>query len=74
MLLSYSAVVPGSIRRGAYFLWTDNGEPVSNGINGQKYLTAPGKHRIEVLVTTADGKEWKAGQTVKVLKPVRKKD
>ncbi|UCG16497.1 MAG: hypothetical protein JSV19_00360 [Phycisphaerales bacterium] len=70
LLISYSAVVPGSMRRGAYFLWTDNGEPIANGVNGQTYLTRPGEHRIKVVMTTADGKEYEADQTVTVLEPI----
>jgi hypothetical protein len=58
------------MRRGAYFLWTDNGEPIANGVNGQTYLTQPGEHRIKVVVTTADGKEYEADQAVTVLEPI----
>ena len=70
LLISYSAVVPASFRSGAYFLWTDNDTPIANGINGQIYLTEPGEHRLRVLVTTSDGKEYQASQTVTVLEPV----
>ncbi len=70
LLVSYSAVVPGSKRRGAYFLWTDNGEAIANGINGQTYLTRPGDHKIEVTMTTADGKQYRASQTVTVLERI----
>ena len=44
LLVNFSALVPGHLRRGSFFLWTDNGEPISNGINGQKHLTTPGQH------------------------------
>jgi len=70
LLISYSAVVPGTLRRGAYFLWTDNNQPIANGINGQTYLTRPGEHNIEVVMTAADGREHRAGQTVTVLEPI----
>jgi hypothetical protein len=70
LLVSYSAVVPGSKRRGAYFLWTDDGEAIANGINGQTYLTKPGDHKIEVTMTTADGKQYRASQTVTVLERI----
>jgi hypothetical protein len=70
LLVSYSAVVPGNLRRGAYFLWTDNEQPIANGINGQTYLTKPGEHNIEVVMTTADGREFRASQTVTVLEPI----
>ena len=58
--------------KGAFFLWTDNGEPISNAVTGQKLLTAPGAHRLEVLVTAADGTEHRAGDTVTVLERVNK--
>ena len=70
LLVSYSVSGPAGLLNGAFFLWTDNGEPISNGINGQKFLTEPGTHRIDVLVTTADGREYRAGQTVTVLERV----
>ena len=67
LLVNFSALVPGHLRRGSFFLWTDNGEPISNGINGQKYLTTPGQHVLEVLMTTADGKELRTSKTITVL-------
>ncbi|MBN1513891.1 MAG: hypothetical protein JXB13_17880 [Phycisphaerae bacterium] len=70
LLISYSAVVPGTLRRGAYFLWTDNNQAIANGINGQTYLTKPGEHHIEVVMTAADGREHRASQTVTVLEPI----
>ncbi|HNO76877.1 MAG TPA: hypothetical protein PKN33_02365 [Phycisphaerae bacterium] len=72
LMVSFSAVAPGPLRRGAYFLWTDNGEPISNGINGQKYLLAPGKHELEVLMTTANGTEYRATKTINVLEKTRR--
>lgn len=72
LMVSFSAVAPGPLRRGAYFLWTDNGEPISNGINGQKYLLAPGKHELEVLMTTANGTEYRASKTINVLEKTRR--
>lgn len=71
-MVSFSAVAPGPLRRGAYFLWTDNGEPISNGINGQKYLLAPGDHVLEVLMTTASGQEYRASKTINVLEKTRR--
>ncbi len=70
LLISYSAVVPGNLRRGAYFVWTDNNQPIANGINGQTYLTKPGEHTIEVVMTSGDGREYRASQTVTVLEPI----
>ncbi|NOX60089.1 MAG: hypothetical protein GXP29_14680 [Planctomycetes bacterium] len=72
LMVSFSAVAPGPLRRGAYFLWTDNGEPISNGINGQKYLLAPGEHVLAVLMTTPAGKEFRATKTIKVLERTRR--
>ncbi|HRX86663.1 MAG TPA: hypothetical protein P5572_16690 [Phycisphaerae bacterium] len=65
--VNFSAVAPKSVSRGAYFLWTDNGEPVANGINGQKYLLDPGEHVLEVTMTTAEGRQYVARKTVTVL-------
>lgn len=73
LLVSYSTSLPANLQRGAFFLWTDNGEPISNGINGQKFLSEPGAHRLEVLVTTADGREYRAGRTVTVLERIGKR-
>ena len=70
LLVSYSAAVPDDIRQNAYYLWTDNDEPVSNGLNGQLFLTTPGEHQIEVSVTTEDGQEYRAGRTVTVLRRI----
>jgi hypothetical protein len=68
--ISFNAIVPERLRRGAFFLWTDNGVPISNDMNGQKYFSQPGDHVLEVLMTTADGGEYRARSTVTVLKPV----
>jgi hypothetical protein len=70
MHLNFRALVDADLRRGAFFLWTDNGEPISNGVNGQKHLSTPGKHVIEVLMTTADGREFRARRTITVLERV----
>lgn len=70
LLVSYSVTAPDDMLKGAFYLWTDNGEPVSNGRTGQKFLTEPGTHRMQVLVTTADGKEHRVGQDVTVLERV----
>ncbi len=69
LLVSFSAELPEALRKDAQYLWTDNGEPIASGraAIGQKYLTTSGDHRIEVQVTTADGREMRAGQTVTVL-------
>ena len=70
LVVSYSAALPDRIRRQAYYLWTDNDEPISNGSNGQVFLTAPGEHNIQVLVTTEDGQEYRAGRKVTVLERI----
>jgi hypothetical protein len=73
LLVSYSAAVPNRFKEHAYFLWTDNGEPMSNGLNGQKFFTEPGEHEIEVLVTTRDGQEFRAASSVTVLERISSK-
>ncbi len=75
LLVSYSvAPLPADLGDEAYFLWTDNGEPMSNAVNGQKLFSAAGGHRLEVLITTSDGREFRAGETVTVLTPMGKPD
>jgi dienelactone hydrolase len=67
LLVSYSVSVPPSKRNGAYYLWMEDGEPISNGMNGQKFLLEPGAHEIAVLVTTESGEQFRASQVVTVL-------
>lgn len=70
LVVSYSVALPDHLRRDAYYLWTDNDVPISNGINGQLFLADPGEHKIEVLVTTEDGQEHRAGRKVTVLERI----
>ncbi len=67
MLMSYTVQIPLEMRKGADILWIDNGEPMSRGISGQKTLTEPGRHKVEVLVVTKDNREYRASKTVTVL-------
>jgi len=62
--LHFSVQIPQRLREGADCLWLHNGEPVCTGTEGRKILRTPGQHRIEVLVTTADRREFRARQTV----------
>ncbi len=64
----YWAVLPAAIGKGADLLWTDNGEPMSNGAHGQKVFTRIGDHLVELLVTTPTGTEYRASQTVTVVR------
>jgi predicted esterase len=70
LMVSYSAALRDDISRKAYYLWMDNGEPISNGVNGQTFLTKPGEHQIEVLVTTEDGLEYRSSRMVTVLERI----
>jgi len=70
--LNFSAVAPAELARGAYFLWTDNGEPIANGVNGQKFLIAPGEHELAVTMTTAEGRRYVARRTITVLERMAK--
>ena len=67
MLMSYTVQIPLGMREDAEILWIDNGEPMSRGISGQKTLTKPGRHKVEVLVVTKDNREYRASKTVTVL-------
>ena len=71
LLISYSAAMPQSILRGASVLWTDNGEPISNGLNGQRVFNDPGEHTLGVLVTGRDGKEYRSARVISVLERPR---
>lgn len=64
--VEFKAVLPASVAKGAYFLWTDNEVPICNGQTGSKILVKPGEHRIEVLVMTADDRELRGGGTVTI--------
>jgi len=67
MPMSYTVQIPAEMRKDADILWIDNGEPMSRGISGQKILTRPGQHKVEVLVVTKDNREYRASKTVTVL-------
>lgn len=67
LLVSFSAVIPKWIESGAHFLWMVNGEPISNGTGGQKLFSRPGDHELGVIVTAANGREYRAGQVITVI-------
>ncbi len=67
MPMSYTVQIPPEMKKGADILWIDNGQPMSRGISGQKILTEPGQHKVEVLVVTRDNREYRASKTVTVL-------
>ena len=71
LLVSYSASMPQTILRGASVLWTDNGEPISNGLNGQRVFSDPGEHTLGVLVSSRDGKEYRTARVISVLERPR---
>ena len=62
--LHFSVQIPQPLREGADCLWLHNGEPICTGTEGRKILRTPGQHRIEVLVTTADRREFRTRRTV----------
>ena len=62
--LHFSVQIPQRLREGADCLWLHNGEPICTGTEGRKILRTPGQHRIEVLVTTADRREFRTRRTV----------
>jgi len=67
MLVSYTVQIPSAMTGGSRVVWYDNGQPISEGISGQKSLTTPGQHRIEAIITTRDNSEVRAVKTVTVL-------
>ena len=69
MMVSYSALMPDHLTKGASLLWLDNGIPISNGLNGQKVFREPGDHTLEVQITTPDGSRYVTSRTLTVLRP-----
>ena len=67
LLVSYTARLVPEIRDGAYCLWSDNGTIISNGVSGQRVLTTPGDHVLEVVATLPDNRQYRASCTVTVL-------
>lgn len=67
LYLGFSADCPSEWQDRADFLWTLNGDPVCNGINGQKTLSTPGEHTLGLLVVTPDGSEHRAYRLIRVL-------
>jgi len=65
--VSFAAEMPSEIAKGASCLWTDNGEPICNGLSGHKILAKPGEHSIGLLVITRNGRQYRAWTRVKVL-------
>lgn len=67
LLISYSAVIPKHLRNGAHLLWTADGQPLSNKMNGQKVFAEPGDHTLEVRVATSDGMAYRASRIINVI-------
>mgnify|MGYP003731138289 CR=1 FL=1 len=67
LVLAFSADCPADWLRTADFLWTLDGEPLCNGVNGQKTITQPGEHTLGLLVVTPDQQEHRAHRLIRVL-------
>lgn len=65
--LGFSAECPASWRESADFLWTLDGQPIGNGLNGQKTLADAGEYTLDLLVVTSRGEEYRATRTIRVL-------
>lgn len=72
LLVSFSAAMPKALQRKTTVLWTVNKEPISSGLNGQKFFTAPGEYELSLLVTTKDGTEYLTSRTITVIDRVVK--
>jgi poly(3-hydroxybutyrate) depolymerase len=70
LLVQYSAECPSDWLRSADFLWTLDGTPIGNGVNGQKTLLDPGTYQLGLLVVTSDGAEHRANWQIRVLPSV----
>lgn len=67
LVLAFSADCPADWHRNAQFLWTLNGDPIANQVNGQKTISEPGEHTLGLLVTTRDAREYRAYRLIRVL-------
>jgi predicted esterase len=67
MRVSYTVQLPPDVLEGARVVWTDNGEPISEGVSGQRSLVTAGQHRLEVRVVARDAREFLGSKTVTVL-------
>lgn len=65
--LGFSAECPAHWRDSADFHWSLDGQPIGSGVNGQKTLADAGEHTLGVLVVTAQGEEFRAKRTIRVL-------
>lgn len=65
--LRYEVDLPREVIAGSDFLWMDNGVWIGDEARGVKILESPGRHRISVLVVTADNIEYRGDATVHVL-------
>lgn len=67
LLLGFSAECPSDWLTAADFLWTLDGIPVGNSVNGQTTITSPGEHTLALLVVTDAGEEFRRQRTIRVL-------
>lgn len=67
LLISFQAIMPKSMESGAHLLWTIDGDPISNGMRGQKVFTRAGHYELGVIVTAASGREYRSSQKITVL-------
>ncbi len=74
LLVRFSAIVPADLRDGGYFLWLNDDQPISNALNGQTYLDTAGRHRLELVFTTADGQQYRAIRSITVLERIAPSD
>lgn len=70
LLLVYSADCPSDWHRTADFYWTLDGKTIGHGINGQRTITEPGDHTLELLVITNNGAEHRTSRRIRVVRRV----
>lgn len=69
--LAYSAVCPADWYRTARFEWTLDGQPIEGNVNGHRTITRPGEYRLGLQIVTANGDEYRATRTLRVLPEIR---
>lgn len=67
LLITYTADCPVAWQHTAKFHWTLDGQPIGQGVNGQRTIPAPGDYKLGLLVVTDQGKEHRVSRRIRVL-------
>lgn len=70
LTLSYAADTPAEWQSSGRFEWRLDGQKIGDGPRGERTLSDAGEYVIELLVVAKDGTEYRASQSVRVLRAV----